>query len=229
MRRVLIFLTLLGTMNVMAQDSIQIQPPLESASDSIDYFFGINLGLSLAGNPYIKDQTLVIEGFIRAIEGKGEHDPNASKAILTELLTAMASNSAPIQSAESIENLSLGKAFLAENGKKEGMVTTESGLQYEIITPGEGPKPATSSTVEVHYEGKLIDGTEFDSSYKRGETISFPLNRVIKGWTEGVQLMQVGSTFRFFIPSELAYGSRNKGSIPPNSVLIFKIELLGIK
>jgi len=127
------------------------------------------------------------------------------------------------------ENLEKGKAFLAENGQREGIVITESGLQYEVITLGSGPKPEASSTVEVHYEGTLIDGTVFDSSYERGESISFPLNRVIAGWTEGVQLMPVGSTYKFYIPSELAYGGRNTGSIPAHSTLIFKIELLGIE
>ena len=127
------------------------------------------------------------------------------------------------------DNKATGIAFLAENGKKEGITTTESGLQYEVVTLGSGPSPDAMSSVEVHYEGTLIDGTVFDSSYERGESISFPLNRVIPGWTEGVQLMPVGSTFKFFIPSELAYGVRATGKIPAHSVLIFKIELLGIK
>ena len=229
MTRIICILALLGTMNVLAQDSLRAQAPLSSASDSMDYFFGLNMGYSLQGNPYIHDPKLVIEGFIQAIEGKSEWDPNSSKEILRELLMSMAAVSAPQQSTGSSENLAKGKAFLAQNGKRDKVLTTPSGLQYEIITTGEGPKPTASSTVEVHYEGKLIDGTEFDSSYKRGESISFPLNRVIKGWTEGLQLMQAGSIFNFFIPSELAYGTPNKGSIPSNSVLIFKIELLGIQ
>lgn len=229
MRKILTFLFLISTMSVMAQDSIKIQPKLQSASDSMDYFFGINMGYSLESNPYINNRDLVTEGFIHALEGKAEVDANTSMEILRELLNAMTAKAAPQQSAGSSENLSIGRAFLLENGEREGVISTASGLQYEIITQGTGPLPVASSTVEVHYEGTLIDGTEFDSSYKRGESISFPLNRVIKGWTEGVQLMQVGSIYRFFIPSELAYGSQNKGSIPSNSVLIFKIELLGIQ
>jgi len=229
MSRILIFLILLGAVNTMAQDSLHIQAPLQTASDSIDYFFGINMGYSLDNNPYIKNQDLVIAGLLQVLEGKAAWDANSSKTILMELLTAMTAKSAPPQSAGSNENLAKGRTFLEENGKKEGVITSSSGLQYEIITKGTGPLPTASSTVEVHYEGKLIDGTEFDSSYKRGESISFPLNRVIKGWTEGVQIMQVGSVYKFFIPSELAYGSQNKGSIPSNSVLIFKIELLGIQ
>ena len=229
MKKLLISLSLVAGVTLMAQDTLSVQPKLQSASDSMDYFFGINMGYSLEKNPYINNLDLVTEGFIHVLEGKAEVDANASTEILRQLLTAMTAKSAPQQSAGSAENLNKGKAFLMENGKREGVITTASGLQYEIVTQGTGPSPTASSTVEVHYEGKLIDGTEFDSSYKRGESISFPLNRVIKGWTEGVQLMQVGSVYKFFIPSELAYGSQNKGSIPSNSVLIFKIELLGIQ
>lgn len=229
MSKILISFLLLSTMSLTAQDSLRVQPKLESASDSIDYFFGINMGYSLENNPYIKNRDLVTEGFTHALEGKAKADASGSMEILRGLLSTMTSNADTQQSAESAENLAKGRAFLLDNGKREGVFITSSGLQYEIITQGEGPLPTASSTVEVHYEGKLIDGTEFDSSYKRGESISFPLNRVIKGWTEGVQLMPVGSVYRFFIPSELAYGSQNKGSIPPNSVLIFKIELLGIR
>ena len=228
MNRILILLILSGAVNTMAQDSLRIQAPLVSASDSMDYFFGLNMGYSLESNPYIHDQDMVITGFIHALEGKAPWDANSSKMILMELLEAKAAP-ATQQSAESGAYLAKGRAFLEENGKREGVITTSSGLQYEIITMGSGPKPTASSTVTVHYEGKLIDGTEFDSSYKRGESISFPLNRVISGWTEGVQLMQVGSVYKFFIPTELAYGARTTGSIPANSALIFKIELLGIQ
>lgn len=123
-----------------------------------------------------------------------------------------------------------GKAFLTKNKKKKGVTTTASGLQYEVIAMGDGPKPRATDTVEVHYRGTLLDGTEFDSSYRRGQTATFPLNGVIRGWTEGVQLMPVGSKFRFFIPPELAYGARGAGTaIGPNATLIFEVELLDIK
>lgn len=122
-----------------------------------------------------------------------------------------------------------GEKFLAENALREGVSTTESGLQYEVIKMGKGKKPAVTDRVKVHYHGTLIDGTVFDSSVERGEPTSFGLNQVIAGWTEGLQLMPVGSKFRFYIPQELGYGSRNAGSIPPYSTLIFEVELLGIE
>ncbi|MDR2417854.1 MAG: FKBP-type peptidyl-prolyl cis-trans isomerase [Treponema sp.] len=121
-----------------------------------------------------------------------------------------------------------GIAFLAENAKKPGVVTTASGLQYEVITEGSGARPLASDTVRVNYEGTLINGTVFDSSYEYGQPVEFPLSRVIPGWTEGIQLMNEGSTYHLYIPSELAYGEEGASVIPPNSVLIFKVELLAI-
>lgn len=122
-----------------------------------------------------------------------------------------------------------GEKFLAENAKKEGVTVLPSGLQYSVITEGKGRKPAATDSVKCHYEGTLIDGTVFDSSYRRGEPATFPLNGVIAGWTEGVQLMAEGAKFRFFIPFNLAYGSRGAGqSIPPYAALIFDVELLEV-
>ena len=122
-----------------------------------------------------------------------------------------------------------GEKFLAENALKDGVVTTESGLQYEVIKMGKGKKPSATDRVKVHYHGTLINGTVFDSSVERGEPITFGLNQVIKGWTEGVQLMPIGSKFRFYIPQELGYGAQSAGSIPPYSTLIFEVELLDIE
>lgn len=126
-------------------------------------------------------------------------------------------------------NLKIGEEYLAENKAREGVTVTESGLQYEAVEMSEGPRPVATDTVKVHYRGTLIDGTEFDSSYSRGEPAVFPLNRVISGWTEGLQLMSVGSKYRFVIPSDLAYGGRNQGKIGPNSTLIFDVELISIE
>jgi FKBP-type peptidyl-prolyl cis-trans isomerase FkpA len=128
------------------------------------------------------------------------------------------------------ENKAAGEAFLAENAKKPNITTTASGLQYEILKKGEGATPSATDNVTVHYKGTTIDGNEFDSSYSRGEPATFPLNRVIPGWTEGVQLMQEGAKYRFYIPSELAYGAHGAGRlIGPNSTLIFDVELIKIQ
>ena len=123
-----------------------------------------------------------------------------------------------------------GEKFLEENGKKEGVVTLPSGLQYQVLREGNGKKPKATDKVECHYEGTLIDGTKFDSSYDRGQTATFGLNQVIAGWTEGLQLMQEGAKYRFFIPYNLAYGENGAGqSIPPYAALIFDVELVAVK
>lgn len=128
------------------------------------------------------------------------------------------------------ENKAAGEAFLAENAKKPNIITTASGLQYEILKKGEGETPSATDNVTVHYKGTTIDGEEFDSSYSRGEPATFPLNRVIAGWTEGVQLMQEGAKYRFYIPSDLAYGAHGAGrAIGPNAALIFDVELIKIQ
>ncbi len=127
------------------------------------------------------------------------------------------------------ENKTKGAAFLAENAKKEGVKQTASGLQYKVLTAGTGKSPKATDVVEVNYEGKLLDGTVFDSSYERGEPIEFPLNQVIAGWTEGLQLMKEGGKYEFYIPSDIAYGEAGNQGIDPNSTLIFTVELLKVK
>ena len=127
------------------------------------------------------------------------------------------------------KNLREGKAFLETNAKAAGVVTTPSGLQYTVLTEGTGPKPKPTDKVRVHYRGTLIDGKPFDSSYDRGEPAVFQLNQVIRGWTEGLQLMNVGSKYKFVVPSELAYGPQGPPAIGPNAVLVFEVELLGIE
>lgn len=175
----------------------------------------------LIGEPsLITDFELIKQGFINGLK---QYD---------EMMTADEAG-AYIQT--TIDNIKYGdvkgqgEAFLAENALREGVITTESGLQYEVLKMGRGKKPSETDRVKVHYHGTLIDGTVFDSSVERGEPIVFGLNQVIKGWTEGVQLMPIGSKFRFYIPQELGYGSRAAGSIPPYSTLIFEVELLGIE
>jgi FKBP-type peptidyl-prolyl cis-trans isomerase len=204
-------------------------PPLSTEEDSLSYFLGLSLGYELQTLPFEANQDLLLEGFTSAFTNRAPIGPDSARVLfqgiqmaLQEKEQARASQEAQIAEAE-------GRAFLTKNGMREEVTTTESGLQYEILVQGEGAYPADTSQVEVHYEGSLTDGTVFDSSYERGEPVSFPLNRVIAGWTEGVQLMPVGSTYRFYIPYDLGYGPQGTGPIPPYAVLVFKIELLGIK
>lgn len=149
---------------------------------------------------------------------------------LVKICCALALATASVPSLMAETELEKGEAFLKENAKKDGVKTTATGLQYKVLKEGEGKSPKATDTVKVNYEGKLIDGKVFDSSYKRGEPIEFPLNGVIPGWTEGVQLMKEGATYEFTIPSKLAYGERGAGgAIPPNATLIFKVELIQVK
>lgn len=147
-----------------------------------------------------------------------------AERVLTAMMEARQAQAAN----QALSNLEEGLAFLEDNAKRDEVTALESGLQYEVLEEGEGAKPSRTDTVTTHYEGRLIDGTVFDSSYERGEPASFPLNRVIAGWTEGLQLMSPGAKYRLFVPSELAYGDRAAGSIPPNSTLIFDVELLAV-
>jgi FKBP-type peptidyl-prolyl cis-trans isomerase len=154
-------------------------------------------------------------------EAEAEQVKAEFSAIMQAKMTAKAA-------AEGQNNLKAGQAFLAENGKKPGVRTTASGLQYQVLRAGSGPTPAKTDKVRVHYQGTLLDGTKFDSSYDRGQPAEFGLNQVIPGWAEGVALMPVNSKYRFWIPSNLAYGPQGQPPIGPNSTLVFDVELLGI-
>lgn len=222
--------------NQEAKKEQAVEVKLETAAQQQAYGIGASVGGFLNKDLADKkelgfelDQALLIKGFQDALAGSAKIDDEKIREVLTQLDTDVRAKQAEQAKVEAEENKAKGVAFLAENGKREGVTTTESGLQYEVITAGEGAQPAETDVVVVHYKGTLIDGTEFDSSYKRNEPVNFPLNRVIKGWTEGVQLMNVGSKFKFVIPSELAYGDRATGSIPAHSTLIFEVELLDIE
>jgi len=193
--------------------------------DKISYALGLSMGQNLMGSGVEK---LNYQDLAKGIEDVLTHQkPQISyqeaQQVLNTFFQELENKVAGAAKAD-------GEKFLAENAKRDGVKVTASGLQYEVLEPSLGQKPKATDTVRVHYEGTLIDGTVFDSSYRRGESISFPLNGVIKGWTEGLQLMSIGSKYKFFIPYQLAYGERGAGaSIPPYAALIFTVELLGIE
>jgi FKBP-type peptidyl-prolyl cis-trans isomerase len=161
---------------------------------------------------------------------KAQHQSQTTLITIEDATAALTKHAEQQFAAQTEANKMKGANYLAENAKKEGVVVTKSGLQYTVINQGDGPKPTATDQVTVHYRGTLIDGTEFDSSYARGEPATFGLNQVIPGWTEGVQLMNVGSKYQFVVPYELAYGERGAGgAIGPFETLIFEVELIEIK
>jgi FKBP-type peptidyl-prolyl cis-trans isomerase len=168
----------------------------------------------------------MIQGLLDGLDGTGALEPEQFIPLM-QRLGEQARNDRIEK--EGGANKADGEAYLAENGAREGVVTTESGLQYEVLEEGAGPHPSATDQVRVHYHGTLIDGTVFDSSVERDESITFRLDGVIAGWTEGLQLMPVGSKYRFVIPSGLGYGEGGSGDIGPNSALIFEVELIGIE
>ena len=222
----------------LALTTLLLTPMLASATEGLEtleqkasYSFGVDFakrlkqqGIDLdisALNRGIKDQA---SGSTLAFE---EGEMTQFKAEYTEQLRAKLVQE---QQQLAAKNLEAGKQFLAENAKKEGVVATASGLQYKVISSGDGKMPKAEDTVTTHYRGTLIDGREFDSSYSRGQPASFPVKGVIKGWTEALQLMKVGDKWELYIPSELAYGEAQRSElIQPNSTLVFELELLSIK
>ena len=203
---------------------------LDTEQKKLGYIIGMDIGKSL------KDQgtEVDLDSLVSAIRStyNGEElamTADEAAAVRQEYIQKRQAEQQAEAAAAGETNLVAGQKFLAENATKEGVQLTASGLQYKVVTMGTGAKPAATDTVKVHYRGTLLDGTEFDSSYARNEPISFALNRVIPGWTEGVQLMPVGSKFMFYIAPDLAYGEGGGGPIPPNSTLVFEVELLDIE
>ncbi len=198
---------------------------LSTDKGKYSYAIGYNIGSSLKKDNIELDTDSFMSAIEDALKGKesGLTPEQAQQAIMNLRISMQAKRA---QNAE--ENKKKGEDFLVANKSKDGVKSTASGLQYRVIKEGNGPKPKATDIVKVHYAGKLIDGTEFDSSYKRNEPVEFKLDSVIKGWTEGVQLMPVGSKYELVIPAELGYGPMGNQAIPGNSVLIFEVELLGI-
>lgn len=202
----------------------------ESVPDRASYVIGYNLGRSLKQNEVQANTDLLIKG-LRDGFGGGQAmlTEEEMQAAMQALQQQVASQQDAKQKALGEKNKTEGEAFLAKNKSRPGVKTTASGLQYEVLSEGKGPSPKATDTVTVNYKGTLMDGTVFDSSYDRGEPATFVLNQVIAGWTEGVQLMKVGSKYKFYIPAALGYGDRGAGNvIGPNAPLVFEVELVSI-
>jgi FKBP-type peptidyl-prolyl cis-trans isomerase FklB len=211
---------------VQAEESI-----LKTQKDKESYAIGMDIGRKLKQQQIELNPEAISQGIWDSLtDGKTLMTEEEYRDAMTAFTNKMKQKQEAQMKGMSDKNKQEGETFLADNKKKESVVTTASGLQYKVITEGTGASPKSTDTVSVHYKGTLINSKEFDSSYRRGQPASFPVNGVIKGWTEALQLMKVGSKWQLFIPSELAYGERGAGrDIGPNSTLIFDVELLSIK
>src|SRR5213594_1229467 len=201
-------------------------PQLKDQKDKVSYSIGMNIGFNLSRQKVDVNPDILAAGIKEALAGKPQLTPDQVKEVMAQFEKDMEAK----QKQAGEKNKTEGVKFLEDNKKKPDVKTTASGLQYKVIKEGTGAKPKATETVSVNYRGTLIDGTEFDSSYKRGQPATFPLNGVIKGWTEGLQLMKKGGKSQFFVPSNLAYGERSVSpEIGPNAALIFEVELLDAK
>jgi FKBP-type peptidyl-prolyl cis-trans isomerase FklB len=203
---------------------------LTTEKDKQSYAIGLNVGKSLHRDDIDVDPKIVLQGLQDAMAGGPVLlTDDQIKTVMTDLQTQVRQQQEAKRQALAETNKKDGAAFLAANATKPGVVTLPSGLQYKILTPGTGPKPTATDSVVCNYRGTLLDNTEFDSSYKRGQPATFPVTGVIKGWTEALQLMPVGSKWQLFIPPDLAYGERAQGPIGPNATLVFEVELMSIQ
>jgi FKBP-type peptidyl-prolyl cis-trans isomerase FklB len=204
---------------------------LKTQKDKASYGIGMNIGKNLKRDAVDVDPDLVSKGIKDAFSGgKTLMSDEEYRATMSALQKEIREKQAGTARMAAEKNKKEGEAFLAGNGKKEGVVTLPSGLQYKVLKSGAGKTPKLTDTVETHYRGTRIDGTEFDSSYKRGQTATFPVNGVIPGWTEALQKMKEGDKWLLFVPSNLAYGERGAGrDIGPNATLLFEVELIAVK
>ena len=220
-----------GAQSTTAPANSAMDAALPTQKDKLSYAIGMNIGKGLHKDSIDVDPNMIMRGLKDGMAGGTTlMTDEQAQAAITELRTQMMAKMAAEHQKEAEANKKEGEAFLAANKTKPGVVTLPSGLQYKVLKDGTGPKPAATDQVKCNYRGTLVNGTEFDSSAKHGEPITFPVNGVIKGWTEALQLMPVGSKWQLYVPADLAYGERGAGDvIPPNSTLIFDVELLAIE
>jgi len=205
---------------------------LDSLEKRASYAIGMNMAQGMKSQDVPIDIDLLIQGLQDAFAGEDTRlSPDEMQQALQEFQQMMVQRQQEVQAAQGASNKQEADAFFAENKEKEGVVTTDSGLQYMVMEEGDGPKPTAEDRVTVHYKGTLLDGTEFDSSYSRGQPATFPVNGVIQGWQEAIPLMSVGSKYKLWIPPDLAYGPQGRqGSvIGPNQALVFEVELVAIE
>jgi len=209
----------------------QEAPKPTTKAEQLSYSIGADLGRSFQRQGIELDPAMLLRGLEDALAGRAPAmDEEAMRTAMAELQATLMNKQQEARHKQASATLEEGARFLAENRGKPGVTTLPSGLQYRVITSGSGASPADSDTVTVNYVGRLIDGTEFDSSLKRGKPATFPVNGVIPGWTEALKLMKVGDKWELYIPTNLAYGERGAGgAIPPNSALVFEVELLSVE
>lgn len=222
----LISIWLLPVATLLVVTAANAATPLKTQKQKFSYAVGVQIGQNFKRQGMDLDTNAVVQA-IRDIQGgkKPRLTPEQMQQAVANYQQALAAK----HKALADKNLGLAQAYLAENKKKKGVKTTDSGLQYEVLKKGKGSKPKVTDKVEVNYHGTLIDGRIFDSSINRGQTATFPINGVIKGWQEAIPMMKKGAKWRITIPPELAYGTQGRPGIPPNSALIFEVELIDIK
>ncbi len=230
-RMKILLLTCACLILMSCQGNTQQQVSLKTTKDSVSYSLGMDIGKNLKTQKLDVDAAIIAKGMQDYIDStKLMITPDQSEKVLTAWRMDLMKKQQEEAAVKGEQAKKDGEKFLTENGKKEGVKTTASGLQYKIERLGTGPKPTAEQTVSVDYKGTLLDGTEFDNSYKSGKPAEYPVNGFAPGFAEALQLMSVGSKYTIYIPSELAYGERGAGQvIPPNSTLIFEVELLAIK
>lgn len=221
------FIIVIAVLSFASMGFGEDKPQLKDLKDKVSYGVGLNVGTNFKKQGQELNPDALLAGLKDGLSGK---QPALSETEQRETMEAWSKQMEEKQKAAGEKNVAEGAKYLEENKKKSGVKTTASGLQYKVLKEGTGAQPKESDTVSVNYRGTLINGNEFDSSYKRGQPATFPVNGVIKGWTEALQLMKTGSKYQLFIPSALAYGERAAGpDIAPNSTLVFEVELLEVK